>query len=1376
MTVLPPTLDRFSWRFRLVACCLVLVAGSFSQRPGRIVGDTKLDLVVDPAGLLARSLHLWDPQGGFGQVQNQAYGYLFPMGPFFWFGDLVSLPGWVVQRLWWSLLLVVAFLGVVKLCAALGLGSPTSRVVAGFAYALSPRILSVLGPISIEAWPSALAPWVLVPLVVGASRGSPRRAALLSALAVSAVGGVNAAATFAVVPLGVVWLLTRRPGPRRRSLMVWWPVFVLVGTAWWLVPLFILGRYSPPFLDYIETARVTTFPTTIFDALRGTSHWVPYVDPTWQAGNDLITTGYVALNSGALLLVGVAGLTIRRNPHRLFLVLSLLVGLLMVTAGHGGQVVGWLAGTERGLLDGALAPLRNVHKFDPLIRIPLVLGLAHLLAVLGDRARTATQQRGRGRGADAVGDRLTYAGVLLLTVASLAGLAGPAFAGRLGAANDFAAVPGYGHDAAAGLDQNGDDSTALLVPGSSFGFYVWGDPDDEPMQPLADSPWAVRNAVPLAPAGNIRMLDAIEERLAAGRPSTGLASYLGRAGIGHLVVRNDLRGTEQTPPVLVHEALDGSPEILRVAHFGPDVGGLARTGGRRDPTIVNDGWVHRYPAVEIYEVDGADRAVAASSSPLVVGGPETLLDLLETELIGDAPSVLAVDAPADVDTSDVVLTDGLRRQERNFARILDGSSATLTDGDDGRRGAPARDYTLGDDRWETHAEILGAEAVIASSSRAFADSSGRVVPEYLPFAAFDGLTDTQWESDLTDDSQPWVGLDLGARRELPNVVVVLGDTGSDQAERLRVVTDAGPSRDVVAQPGQPVTIPLPEGLSSSLRVERTGLLEGPLAIAEVQIPDIDVVRSLVLPRVPAVWGAPRSIVLASTEGWRDACVTVDEDVRCAPDRARAGEEPGPLDRTLRLGTGGSYEVSTMAAPVDGGALQGLLQRDQVVNAGASSQAVDDARASAVAAIDGDDGSTWVANSDDADPTLSLTWIGKQTIRGVQLTLDRQAAASPAVSVVLDYPGGRQTAQLDDSGSARVRPFRATRVDVHLEVGKETEGLQPDGSQVPLGVGVSELRLGGLGLLPITLSDQATEVGCQFGPTLRVGSAAYPTSVTASPRELFDGGLLPARVCGPSEVEVPAQDTRVVLSPAPAFRGMRVAMARQDPPTAVVSPAELLDDSPVSRVLTIPSPEDTIAAVRENHNPGWKASSPDDGSVWSVTVDGWQQGWRLSGSVEQIDLTYTPDRLYRGALLGGGILLVLLAASALVRRRPVTLPPPVGARRLHPVIVGGMGLATMGALGGWWAFLVGGTTLVATTLAVDRWVDRDVAAWVSGMLPAVAALFYWWRPLGSADGWAGTMLAPQLLVVAGLGVVLGLLLDPRGSSTLFQRITGRSTSR
>ncbi len=1046
----------------------------------------------------------------------------------------------------------------------LGLGSPTSRVLAGFAYALSPRILTLLGPISIEAWPSALAPWVLVPLVVGAQRGSPRRAALLSALAVAAVGGVNAAATFAVIPLGVLWLLTRQPGRRRRSMMTWWPLCVLVGTAWWLVPLLLLGRYSPPFLDYIETASVTTLPTTLFDALRGTSHWVPYVDPTWQAGNSLVSTSHVALNSGVLLLFGMAGMAIRRNPHRQFLVLSTFVGLLLVTAGHGGALEGWFGGAERQALDGVLAPLRNVHKFDAVIRLPLVLGLAHLVAVVEamarGRATEAGEQAASGAGArrralDAMGDRVVYAGVLLLCVISVAGAAGPALTGRLGAANDFAAVPTYWSRTADWLDENAHDTTALLVPGSSFGYYAWGDPDDEPLQPLVSSPWAVRNAVPLAPGGNIRMLDAIEAQLASGRPSTGLAGYLRRAGIGHLVVRNDLRAGDQPAPVLVHQALDGSPGIERVAEFGPRVGAPARFG-KRQSMVFDDGWTSRYPAVEIYAVEGAHRAVVASGSPLVVGGPEDLLPLTEAGLLGDEPTVLAVDAPKDVDHDDLVLTDGLRRQETNFARIQDGKSATLTAGDSGRRGAPARDYTLadGDDeaRWETRAEILGARSVDASSSSAFADTPGPVLPGTLPFAAFDGLLDTAWKSGPTAGERPWVGITFTTPRVVPSVVVVLADKDLDKdadarGERVQVQTDAGSSEVRLARPGQPVSIPLPGGRTSGLKVMRAGASDKPLAVAEVQIPGVDVDRSLVLPRVPARWGAPRAILLSSTAGWREGCVDVGADVRCGAGRARTGEEPGAIDRTVRLGAGADYAVSAMVTPVDGDALQGLIQRDQLVNVRATTTAAEDARGSAVAAVDGDPGTTWVADADDTSPTLSVRWLAERTVRSVRVTLDRQAAAARATRVVLSYPGGTQSVELDDTGTARVKPFRTSQVDVRLAGVTSATNVGPDGKQEPLGVGVSELRLGGTGLLPLRLSDVPVDIGCAYGPTLRVGSELYPTTVTASPRDLFSGGMLPARVCGPPTIDHPGgpDEGRALAGPG-VPRGARRDAGRGSP--------------------------------------------------------------------------------------------------------------------------------------------------------------------------------------------------------------------------------------
>ena len=109
---------------RMAGYAAILTAMAFSQSAGKMVADTKFDLLTGPGKFLASGLRLWDPTAAFGQIQNQAYGYAWPMGPFFLLGDVLHLPPWAIQRSWWALLLCLAFFGVVRLAQRLGLGTP----------------------------------------------------------------------------------------------------------------------------------------------------------------------------------------------------------------------------------------------------------------------------------------------------------------------------------------------------------------------------------------------------------------------------------------------------------------------------------------------------------------------------------------------------------------------------------------------------------------------------------------------------------------------------------------------------------------------------------------------------------------------------------------------------------------------------------------------------------------------------------------------------------------------------------------------------------------------------------------------------------------------------------------------------------------------------------------------------------------------------------------------------------------------------------------------------------------------------------------------------------------------------------------------------
>ena len=1372
---------------RLAAVCLLLVGLAFIQNSGYLVSDTKFDLAVAPHQFLERALHLWDDQGAFGQLQNQAYGYLWPMGPFFVVFHALDVPGWIIQRLWQALVMCVAFLGTARVTRALGVRSDAALVAAGLAFALSPRMLTVLGPISIEAWPSALAPWVLLPLIRGSTSGSTRRAAALSALAVAMVGGVNAAATFAVLPLGAIWILTRTRGPRRRSLMIWWPTFTLVGTLWWLVPLFVMGSHSPPFLDYIETTSVTTFPTTLFDALRGTSNWIPYVSPDSRAGNDLVTAGYLVVNSGLLLLAGFAGLIDRRNPHRAFLAISVLTGVLMVTAGHAGAVQGLFAGPVRDLLDGSLAPLRNVHKFDPIIRLPLVVGLAFVIErLLAARAAIPRSTQDLRQ----LLDRTNQVAVLGMILVGLIGSITPILAGRLEPANPVAGVPAYWKQAASYLAVHRGAGTALLAPGSGFGTYVWGSPKDEPLQSLARSPWAVRNVIPLAPVNNIRMLDAIEDRFAQGNGSPGFTKYLQRNGVGFLVVRNDLRPSGDVPdPVVVHQTIAESPGLIRVAHFGPDIGGGgANLTTRGIRTVVNGGWQSEYPAIEIYRVPGVAATTTGSDPTVVVGGPEDLLDLEDLDVIGNEPTVLGSDVDSGTKVgpgaASYVLTDGLRRRERSYARIHDGYSATLAAGDRPRALNPHLDYLApGQRRWQTVARLVGAKAITASSSGSDSDAPGGSRRGELPYAAVDGSSATEWVSNPARSGHVWWRITLPHAMDVGQVSVTLGARALDN-QVVRVRTENGVSAVRAAGPRQTVTFTPPPGETRWVQVERPGTNGRLMALGTVTFDGLDVHRELVLPRVPDSWGDPRAVVLRADLDARQGCTVVDGSVRCAQGKDRPSEEAAGAMRRFTLPQSGRFAPIVMARPLAGAALDSLVMRGQPINISASSTATPDPRASPIAAIDGDPATTWTADVADFRPSLDLSWIGRRTISGLRMSTSDDSAARRPRRITLIWPHGRRFVTLDAHGQASFPAIRTARLRIRVREAEFATDVGFDSRSSQIGVGIQELHLRGLPYLPTILSRRVTTTRCGAGPGVRINGVDYPTRVVTTAAQLFSGRSVPARICATDpvasilrngDVDLPAGTNEVIATGSGAFQFQSLVLRNADSTSVGGTSYEATSTGDhAARTVLQPTTGDSrgVVDLGQNENPGWRASQ-DGHPLRPVVLNGWQQGWHVRDS-SPVMATYGAGAPYRIGLGVGFLCLAGLAGAVVLlglRRRRTPEAPPLGEVQVPTALAFAMAIGGALLVVGWPGLLVVGCVLVVSAVLGRR--APQAVPWIFGGCCLVASVGYFFNPWSDSQGWAGQEAWPHYLVLAPvLAALIWLSRRPSGRS----RVAGTSTSR
>ncbi|QQU91798.1 DUF3367 domain-containing protein [Corynebacterium propinquum] len=907
----------------------------FAQPVGLIAADTKHDLTADPAGFLAAATHAWTDVFPLGQLQNQAYGYLFPQGLFFLLADAIPdwlLPAWVAQRLWWTIVAGVGFSGFYRLCQCVVPGSDRAttasasirafHIIAALLFALPPRTLTTLTAISSEAWPVMLAPWVLVPLLrTDKITGQDIAAATIP---IALMGAVNATATLAAcIPAGLV-ILWRRQG------WLLLPAAVAV-SAWWIGPLLVLGKYSPPFTDFIESSYVTTRWLNLLEILRGTTHWTPFADTEREAGYLLVSQPVFVLATVAVAACGLAGLALsaqgaqgsscaqgaqgtRLRYHGLWL-LMLLVGITILAAPYGQ------------LLDDVLAPLRNLHKFDPLVRIPLLLGVAHLGTVLKVPRLKHPLTRRAAAG-------LGVAVIALLSVA-------PVWSGRLLPTGAYREVPDYWQQAADFLNDNVDTRT-LLVPETSFARQEWGWTRDEPAQPWLDVPWAVRDAVPLLPPEAIRGLDGVLATLDRS------VDPLLRLGIGAVLVRHDLDSSAQ------QERADELADAL-------------------------DRWAqrHDFGEVSVFVID-AQRDMHIAHDPVTVAGGGEALAVLDA-IDGPAPRRLVDHAGAGSATegsgaedpsvepgaepSAEIVTDTPLLVDRNFGTLQGAVSGPLASPDEATTKHPSVDYPSV--ATPLPVRTRGDVQLQASSSAADATAFGGADPARSINAAVDGTDQAWWPAPgdpgtlqlrSTDDTVHAPELHLTTTEDARLRVLAFADADADVGADDAVNANAAPSDEpihtitVETAAGEDTRVAFPDDLRAS-RIEvqlnpetRTGVsdihLDGHELSRLVHVPATANARQFVFQRLTVDTG----VVQRSFEVPRTMQLEIRTD----------DEQPVTIDGTEysageTVELSGTHTISTTAAwvslrepgfaptaryePVDGRTVPGAVDAEDAVGEG-----------------------------------------------------------------------------------------------------------------------------------------------------------------------------------------------------------------------------------------------------------------------------------------------------------------------------------------------------------------------------------------------------------------------------------------------------------
>lgn len=1295
--------------------------------------DTKLYLYLDPGGLMSTAAQAWDTGQFGGWVPHQTISYLWPSGPWFWTGDQLGLPVWVVHRLWLGTLLFMGGWGVLRLARELGLAA-TGAIVAAVVYQLSPFTLPYVSRTSLMLLPWASLGWLMLLTIRSFRYGGWRHPAML-ALVLATVAGANATAFLMVVPGPIAWVLIEWSGRRlsSRRVLATSGRIALLGAAvslWWVSMLTVQGAHGADVLGYSETLDAVSLTSTSVEVMRSLGYWLfyirdPYAAATTASGPYLTSLPLIAIGF-CLLLVCCLGCVLTRWAHRRFTLALLVLGVVLSVGVHPYEQPAPLFSVIRDT--GLGLALRSSTRALPLLALGLGLSAGALVVAIGWRWP----------------QRRLIAAALVILLACLnipstfrAELVDPAL-------TRDERPPEAWLRAAADLDDGVLTNRVLQLPGSEFGAFRWGYTVDPVLNGLTEKPVITRDLLPLGSPGVMDLLYALDNRVQSGTLDLASLAPVSRLlGADQIWVSNDLSFDRFRTPRPERFAADllGSIEGLgATTAYGtpaanvPDIPMVDEqalsdelVGTAVAPVLlreVNNPVAMARVGSRVVILDGSGDGIVNAAAAGMLSGDEAVfyannLSDAEFDNIGDDAVYLITDSNRDRDQQWRGSQDALGMTESGGAS----HDGVLTDAGDQR--VPLFDEP-GTASTQTTAQLEGGLTVQASSyGEPFA-----FMPEARAAMAVDGDVNTSWRTgdrwDLVGQSITLSTVDDGALqlvqtqgRQLRFMISAVDVSVDGSTQRVELTESS------LSAPGQ--TISLPSDGAVTVTIAEVGPRPNAPPTGEYWVGFAElgpVAQEYVHP--------PKTVLSRLPDDSEFAIVLHRESVR-STDRWRADPEP-VLARSFTTSSTleGELSVSLKMSNRASDSVLNTLAGWQIAPA-ASDRLTGVPNAAASAAFDGDPSTRWISAFNTAlGTTLDVPLDAAVTVESFTIAQPDLSTFSLITELRVTSEGADMVVEVlppQADGISRVQLPRAISGD-HLTI--EITGIDARfttdrryGQQVVVPVAISEIAG-----LPARTVRADTAPACRDDLLTIDGEAV---SLIVDLQRVLAGDTVEATTCDDTPLQLAPGD-HTVLSASGLATGidvddLRISGGSTNSAGTDVGRTPLVatkQNSDTSFTLQVePCPVGCWLIFGQGDNSGWAATMDDQPLPASRPISGGFAGWWLpaSNAPTVVEVEFTPQRKVTLALWISGSAALVCAALAMRRRRAAQGPGGAAISEqpitfLMPWSPEALGKAWVPAI----TFVLGAALLVAPVWALPAALVGGVVMWTRQLrMAAVAGL-------------------------------------------------------